>query len=78
MVSTPMTIGMLIAALESRGIILSLADDEIRYRSPKDALTEADKAQLRARRAEILDHLRTRNAAKALRGVAPLAGPLTP
>jgi len=73
-----MTIGMLIAALESRGIILSLADDEIRYRSPKDALTEADKAQLRARRAEILDHLRTRNAAKALRGVAPLAGPLTP
>ena len=73
-----MTIAMLIAGLESRGIILSLANDEIRYRSPKDALTEADKAQLRARRAEIVDHLRTRNAAKALRGAPALAGPLTP
>jgi len=73
-----MTIGTLIAALEGRGILLSLANEEIRYRSPKDALTDADKAQLRAHRAEIMDYLRTRNAAKALRTVPALAGPLTP
>jgi len=73
-----MTIASLIAALEGRGILLSLAQEEIRYRSPKDALTDADKAQLRARRADIIDYLRTRSAAKALRSVPALAGPLTP
>ncbi|MEO8301911.1 MAG: condensation domain-containing protein [Rhizomicrobium sp.] len=73
-----MTIATLIAALESRDIFLSLAKDEFRYRSPKDALTDADKAQLRARRAEIMEYLRTRTAAKALRGASAQAGPLTP
>jgi hypothetical protein len=72
-----MTIATLIAALESREIILFLADDEIRYRSPKNALSEADKGQLRARRGEILDYLRTRNVAKALRGAGARTGPLT-
>jgi hypothetical protein len=78
MVSTRMTVGTLIAALEDRGILLSLANEEIRYRSPKHALTDADKAQLRAHRAEIMDYLRSRNAAKALRTVPALTGPLTP
>lgn len=73
-----MTIGRLISGLESRGILLSLANEEIRYRSPKDALTEADKAQLRAHRAEITGYLRARGAAKALRAVPALPGPLTP
>jgi hypothetical protein len=41
----------LLAELESRGIILFLANDEIRYRSPWDALTPADRETLRARRA---------------------------
>ena len=77
MVSTRMTIATLIAALESRGIILSLVDGEIRYRSPRNALSEADKGQLRARRGEIIDFLRTRNNAKALRGAGALTGPLT-
>jgi hypothetical protein len=78
MVSTAMTVAAQIAALESRGILLSLANDEIRYRSPKDALTETDKAQLRAHRADIIEYLRVRNFAKALRAVPPQAGPLTP
>src|SRR6188768_2584379 len=78
MVSTAMTIGSLISALESRGILLSLANEEIRYRSPKHALTETDKAQLRAHRAEITGYMRARSAAKALRAVPALSGPLTP
>src|SRR4030095_10000020 len=78
MVSTRMTVASLIASLESRDILLSLANDEIRYRSPKHALTEADRAQLRAHRAEIPGYLRPRGAAKALRAVPALPGPLTP
>jgi Condensation domain/TubC N-terminal docking domain len=73
-----MTIAKLIAGLESRAILLSLADSEIRYRSPKDALTGADKDNLRAHRAEIIEYLQTRNAARALRGSACRKGPLTP
>jgi hypothetical protein len=73
-----MTVATLIARLEGRGIILSLAGDEIRYRSPKDALTDADKQQLRARRADIIDYLKTRGAAKALRAAPAITGPLTP
>ena len=73
-----MTVASLIAGLESRGILLSLANEEIRYRSPKDALTEADKTQLRAHRPDIVAYLRARGAAKALRAVPPLSGPLTP
>jgi len=37
------SIARLIAEMESRGIILSLVGGEIRYRSPKDALTTADR-----------------------------------
>jgi len=73
-----MTIARLIAGLESRGILLSLADSEIRYRSPKDALTAADKADLRARRGEIIDYLQTRNAARALRAAGSVSGSLMP
>jgi TubC N-terminal docking domain len=49
-----MSVAKLIAELESRGILLSLANGEIRYRSPKAALSGADKDGLRARRAEIV------------------------
>jgi len=73
-----MTVSMLIAGLESRGIILSLLNGEIRYRSPKDALTEADKEQLRARRADITDYLAARAAARALKSAPARTGPLTP
>jgi len=73
-----MTVSTLIAGLESRGIILSLLNGEIRYRSPKDALTQADKEQLRARRADIIEYLAARAAAKALKSVPALTGPLTP
>ena len=66
-----MTVARVIAELESRGIVLSLADGEIRYRSPKGALTESDKDALRARRAEITAYLQARNAARGLRGRAP-------
>jgi hypothetical protein len=73
-----MTPARLVAGLEGRGILLSLADGEIRYRSPKGALTDADKDSLRARRAEIVEFLGTRNAARALRGAGSISGPLTP
>ncbi|HSS15105.1 MAG TPA: hypothetical protein VLL04_14495, partial [Rhizomicrobium sp.] len=73
-----MTVARLMAALESRGIVLSLDGDQIRYRSPKQALTESDRDGLRARRDEIIDYLKTRNAARALRAANPVAGPLTP
>jgi hypothetical protein len=73
-----MTIAKLISEMESRGILLSLADDEIRYRSPRDALTAADKENLRARRAEVIAHLKARNAARALRTAGVVKGPQTP
>jgi hypothetical protein len=73
-----MTIARAIAELESRGILLSLADGEIRYRSPKGALTDSDKDALRARRSKIIAYLAARNAARGLRGAGSLSGPLTP
>jgi hypothetical protein len=73
-----MTIGKLIAGLESRGILLSLTDGEIRYRSPKDALTAVDKESLRARRPEIVEYLQTRAAARGLRAAGGISGPLRP
>jgi len=73
-----MTVAALIAALEDRGIVLSLADGEIRYRSPKNALTDADKAALRAQRGEIVTYLQTRNAARGLRAAPGQSGALTP
>ncbi len=73
-----MTIPRLIAELESRGILLSLAGQEIRYRSPKDALTEPDRQALRARRDEIVDYLKSRAAARALKTASPVSGPLIP
>src|SRR4051812_3074119 len=73
-----MTIGKLIAGLESRAILLSLIDGEIRYRSPKDALTAADKESLRARRPEIVEYLQTRAAARGLRAAGGVSGPLRP
>jgi hypothetical protein len=73
-----MTVAALIAGLESRGILLSLDGEQIRYRSPRQALTDMDRDTLCARRGEIIDHLKARNAARALRGAAPVSGPLTP
>jgi hypothetical protein len=67
----------LLAELESRGITLFLADGEIRYRSPRDALTPADRETLRARRGDIGDYLAARGAARSLRAVQGASGPLT-
>jgi hypothetical protein len=73
-----MTVASLIAELEHRGILLSLADGEIRYRSAKGALTEADRQVLRARRAQIVEYLQSRNAARALKNAPGFGGPLMP
>lgn len=73
-----MTIATLIAGLESRGILLSLAGEEIRYRSPKNALTDTDRELLRGHRAQIVDYLKTRAAARILRTAPPQSGPLMP
>ena len=73
-----MSVASVIAELEGRGIILSLADGEIRYRSPKGALTETDKTALRARRGDIVTYLEARNAARGLRAAPKLGGALTP
>ena len=73
-----MTVAKLIAGLESRGILLSLDGEQIRYRSPKQALTEPDRDALRGHRGAILDYLRARNAARALRTADPRTGPLMP
>ncbi|HJT42333.1 MAG TPA: condensation domain-containing protein [Rhizomicrobium sp.] len=72
------TVADLIAGLESRGILLSLSEGELRYRSPKAALTTADKDGLRSRKGEILAYLEARNAAKMLRAAQAPSGPLTP
>jgi hypothetical protein len=71
------SIPALLAELENRGIILFLANGEIRYRSPKDALTPADREALRARRGDILAYLTARGAAKSLRTARGVSGPLT-
>ena len=68
---------LLIADLESRGIILSLVEGEIRYRSPKHALTDADRDGLRSRRQEIVQWLSAREGARGLRGTKGREGPLT-
>ena len=73
-----MTVAELIAALEGRGIILFLEGGAIRYRSPKDALTDTDRGALRARRDEITGYLQAREAGRTLRAVTGDAGPLTP
>ena len=67
----------LIADLESRGIILSLVDGEIRYRSPKNALTDSDREGLRSRRSQIIHWLAARDAARAIKGIKGAQGPLT-
>jgi pyochelin synthetase len=73
-----MTVASLIAELESRSILLSLEGEQIRYRSPRQALTDLDREALRARRGEIVDYLKARAAARALRAASPVHGPLTP
>ena len=73
-----MTVASVIAELESRGIVLSLLAGEIRYRSPKGALTDGDKQALRARRSEIAAYLEARHAARGLRAAEGRGGALTP
>jgi pyochelin synthetase len=73
-----MTIAGLIAQLESRSILLSLEGGQIRYRSPKQALTDADRDALRARRDEIIAYLQARGAARALRAATPVSGAFAP
>jgi hypothetical protein len=71
------TIAGLIADFQSRGIVLSAADGQIQYRAPKDALSEADKVQLRGQRADIIAFLQAREAGRGLRAVRRRSGPLT-
>jgi hypothetical protein len=73
-----MSIPKLAADLRSRGIILLLENGRIGYRSPKDALTDADKDGLRARRDEITAYLSAREAARALRAARDVESPLIP
>jgi pyochelin synthetase len=72
------SVRQLLAELEKRGIILFLADGEMRYRSPKDALIPADREALKARRSEIVAYLSARDAAKGLRAARGGPGPLMP
>ena len=72
------SIAQLVAGLESRSIILSLADGQLRFRAPKDALGEDDRAVLRARRDALMEFLAAREAGRGLRSAAPQDGPLTP
>lgn len=72
-----MMIASLIQDLQKRGIFLSLADGQIRWRAPKDALTDADKASLRACKSEIEAFLRARQAARTLQTLKGRPGPLT-
>jgi hypothetical protein len=71
------SIAGLIADFQNRGIVLSVADGQIRYRAPKEALSEADKSLLRGRRGEIIDFLAAREAGRGLRAVRGRPGPLT-
>lgn len=71
------SISKLIAEMEGRGIILSLAGGEIRYRSPRNALTDTDRESLRGRRADLTAWLAARDAGRALRGIKGAEGPLT-
>ena len=72
------SIAQLLTDLESRGIILFLEDGEMRYRSPRNALTDGDRAQLRGQRAAIVAYLQAREAGRALRVIKGRPGPLTP
>jgi hypothetical protein len=72
------SIPQLVAGLESRGIVLSLAQGQLRYRSPKDALRDADRAAIGARREELLDFLAARDAGRGLRMAKPVEGAFMP
>jgi len=71
-----MSIPKLAAELESRGIILFLDEGQVRYRSPREALTDVDKDGLRAQRDEIVAYLSAREAARTLRMAPNRNGPL--
>lgn len=70
-------IARLIQDLQKRGIFLSLAEGEVRYRAPKNALTDADKEALREQKSEIAEFLRARQAARTLQGLKGRPGKLT-
>jgi hypothetical protein len=72
-----MSIPVLLADLQRRGIVLSVADGALKFRAPKDALTPADREQLSARRAAIVTYLLAREAGRGLRAAQGHAGPLT-
>ena len=73
-----MTIAGWMDGLEKRDIALSITGDQIRYQSPRDALTEVDKHALRARRDEVITYLAARQAARNLRAAKGVSGALTP
>ena len=53
-----MTAVALLADLRRRGVVLTPAGDQIRYRAPRGALTEADRQAIRTHRDEVLAELR--------------------
>jgi pyochelin synthetase len=68
----------LLDELGSRGIFLFLEEGAMRYRSPRGALTATDRDVLQARKGEIVDYLKAREAGRSLRTLKGEAGPLTP
>ena len=50
----------LLASLASRGVLLHIEGDELRYRAPAGALTPADRETLKRSKPDIVEHLRVR------------------
>ena len=57
-----MDIAEMIEEFQSRGVALWANGDRLGYRSPKGVLTREDLAALKARKEEVLAHLRERDA----------------
>lgn len=72
-----MTVPVLLADLQRRGIILSVTEGALKFRAPKDALTPVDREQLAAQREAIVAFLLARDAGRSLRAVQGRPGPLT-
>lgn len=67
-----MTVAALVADLRRRGVQLTPAGDQIRYRAPRGTLTEVDLAAIRTHRDEVLAELLRSDRAGADLGVDPI------
>ncbi len=59
-----MSIAVLVSRLADRGVRLYLDGGDLRFRAPAGALSDEDKARLRARKSELLAYLAARDAAR--------------